>query len=327
MTERAIKNLIRQVNQRFILSRNDVAGIYMWTNKVTGLIYIGQTTDLTKRKKNFLCFNHLYGGRFITRARQKYNSREYWFHEVLEYCNPDPDELNEREIYYIEYFKAREKGVGYNIALGGSGSKGNKFSEESRLRASLVRKKKVCQIDPQTMEVIKVWDGMIDIQRELGYDSSAIAKVCKGKFRSSNGYLWKYEDGELKQRQSKYRKKVIQYTKDGKTKLNEFESQTAAAKAVNGNITNIAYCCKGVQTSYRGFVWRYAEGVEYTPNKVNKYKRKISQYTKDGIFVREFDSLTAAALEVQGSPSDIQICCKIHYKTFRGFKWRYSSDV
>ena len=39
---------------------------------------------------------------------------------------------------------------------------------------------------------IKVWDSMMDAQRELGISASNISACCRGKFASMGGYKWKF---------------------------------------------------------------------------------------------------------------------------------------
>lgn len=38
------------------------SGIYLWVNKITGKVYIGQANDLDRRRKDFYNFNRHYGG-------------------------------------------------------------------------------------------------------------------------------------------------------------------------------------------------------------------------------------------------------------------------
>lgn len=57
---------------------------------------------------------------------------------------------------------------------------------------ALTKSKKVAQIDKKTLEVKKIWDSLIQITRELGYDHSSIIRVCKGKQKTSYGDLWQY---------------------------------------------------------------------------------------------------------------------------------------
>lgn len=42
-------------------------------------------------------------------------------------------------------------------------------------------------------EFIRKWDSIVDIERELGFNHSAITKCCKGKlYKSVGGYKWHY---------------------------------------------------------------------------------------------------------------------------------------
>ena len=75
------------------------SGIYKWTNKETGNIYIGQAQDLQKRQKQFLNFNNSYAGEKINEERRLYPSLKYWDYDILEECNPE--QLNAFEKYYI----------------------------------------------------------------------------------------------------------------------------------------------------------------------------------------------------------------------------------
>lgn len=52
--------------------------------------------------------------------------------------------------------------------------------------------------------------------------------------------------------------------------------------------------------------------------------KKIHQYTIDGIFVREWDSLTEAHIELGIDNSSISMCCKGKRKTAKGFVFKYA---
>lgn len=40
---------------------------------------------------------------------------------------------------------------------------------------------------------IKEWDSIQDIQNNLGYKKSGICMCCKGKYKTSKGYIWRYK--------------------------------------------------------------------------------------------------------------------------------------
>lgn len=57
--------------------------------------------------------------------------------------------------------------------------------------------KKVGQYDEETLEVIKIWDSLSDVQRELGIATSSISNCCRGKLKSAGGFIWKYIEEEF----------------------------------------------------------------------------------------------------------------------------------
>lgn len=52
--------------------------------------------------------------------------------------------------------------------------------------------KKVLQYDMQG-NFIKEWGSTMDIQRELGIRNSLISACCKGLYKQSHNYIWKYK--------------------------------------------------------------------------------------------------------------------------------------
>ncbi len=43
-------------------------------------------------------------------------------------------------------------------------------------------------------EVIRRFERIIDVERELGYNPSGLVKVCRGKRKTAYGYKWQYAD-------------------------------------------------------------------------------------------------------------------------------------
>ena len=84
--------------------------IYKTTNVVNGKIYIGQDSKNDS--------SYLGGGTLLHKAIKKHG-RENFVKEILEYCN-NKDQMNEREIFWINYFNSTDNSIGYNIELGGN---------------------------------------------------------------------------------------------------------------------------------------------------------------------------------------------------------------
>ena len=54
--------------------------------------------------------------------------------------------------------------------------------------------KEVEQIDKNTLEVIKVWDSLSEVERLLNISASNISNVCKGKRKTAGGFIWRMKD-------------------------------------------------------------------------------------------------------------------------------------
>lgn len=98
-----------------------VIGIYKVTNTINGKSYIGQSTDIHRRWRNEItdskCVNSHSYDYPLMRAFRKYGVDNFKF-EIIEEC--DSDELNQREMYWIDYFDTFFNG--YNQTLGGDTS-------------------------------------------------------------------------------------------------------------------------------------------------------------------------------------------------------------
>ena len=58
------------------------------------------------------------------------------------------------------------------------------------------RSKRIAQYDKQTNELIKIWGGIREVERELGISHGNISACCKGKLKSAGGFVWKYVGGD-----------------------------------------------------------------------------------------------------------------------------------
>lgn len=95
-------------------------GIYKVTNLVDGKIYIGQSKNIGQRWTKHRCspFNtnsEQYDTPFY-RAIRKYGIDNFQF-EVIEQC--PIESLNDREIYWINFYDSNNLNKGYNLTAGG----------------------------------------------------------------------------------------------------------------------------------------------------------------------------------------------------------------
>lgn len=94
--------------------------IYFIINQLTNERYVGQTTNFSRRKNEH--FEKLKENRHPNPKLQNvYNKygKENFLIEKITFENLSKEELNEQEIYYIDYYNSYEKG--YNLTRGGTG--------------------------------------------------------------------------------------------------------------------------------------------------------------------------------------------------------------
>lgn len=115
-----------------MLTGKDNMIVYEAINKKNGKRYIGQTINsFKKRKQQHLdSVKHNHGGcRLFRNALIKYGSDGFdW--KIIDHAKT-VEELNEKESFWIEFFKTTNRDKGYNLKGGGA----NAFLTEETKRA------------------------------------------------------------------------------------------------------------------------------------------------------------------------------------------------
>lgn len=89
--------------------------IYKITNLVNGKVYIGQSKNCKRRfKEHISAYSSSYSSK-IHNAIMKYGIHNFKF-EILEH---NVENYNEREKWWIDYYKSNKREFGYNITEGG----------------------------------------------------------------------------------------------------------------------------------------------------------------------------------------------------------------
>jgi hypothetical protein len=265
-------------------------GIYIITcdnaSEDTG-VYIGQSMDIHKRwlaHMNELKSNR-HHNQHLQNVYNKYGENSLNF-DILELCSQD--KLNEREIFYINYFDSFKHGM--NRTIGGDGTKGFKYTEEMRLARTgenshwwgrkheegwyekilpyilAVICKPVLQISKDTFEIIKEYPSISDAARDMKCSTQAISRCLNGQSKTSMGYIWifkeDYKHGRKPQKVNyvKY-KKVCQRDKDTLEIIKYYPTIEEAERVMNNNDGkrhhNIAACLSHRQKTAYGYIWTY----------------------------------------------------------------------
>jgi group I intron endonuclease len=109
--------------------------IYKHQCKLNGQIYIGQTCqNISRRWRNGEGYKQ---NIYFYSAIQKYGW-ENFTHEILE-TNLNREEANEKEKYWIKYYKSNQKGYGYNLTDGGENIIYSQLSKDKMSKSAIKR--------------------------------------------------------------------------------------------------------------------------------------------------------------------------------------------
>jgi group I intron endonuclease len=117
----------------------DEPGIYMIKNIVNNKVYIGSSKSIRKRLKGHIAKFHFgnHSNKHLISSINKYGPDAFWV-IVLEFCSEN--ELQEREQFYIDYYKSYDRSIGYNHNPFAYSNKGVPVSIETRIKLSLATK-------------------------------------------------------------------------------------------------------------------------------------------------------------------------------------------
>lgn len=224
-------------------------GIYKITNLINGHYYIGQSRDIKARFRS-----HRFSGQHlkdkdhsspIHLALAKYGAENFSY-EILEECSPE--ELNEKETYWIEKLQATKNG-NYNILAGGQ----DRVSFEG---------KEVELYDLQG-NYLRTVSSATKVAEELNVSRVSVYQVLHGQRPTCKNLQMKYKDSEIIIKPFISRrggsKKVLQINPSTNEIIQEFLSCAEAARITGADASTIVKVCKGKLKTANGYKWSYAE--------------------------------------------------------------------
>lgn len=149
-------------------------GIYKFTNKKNGKIYIGQSVNIEERYLRHFRKDNTRNIPYFHRALLKYGKEGFDF-EIIEEC--PKEKLNEREIYWITYYKSNNRELGYNSTDGGEGAKSRSIKQYN-LKG----------------ELIQEFNSLTNASKALNIPMTNLCLALKGKRKSCGGYQWRYSE-------------------------------------------------------------------------------------------------------------------------------------
>lgn len=158
-----------------------ICGIYKIENKKTHQVYIGQSIDINRRWKNHRTRSQHRGKDFLqTRLYPAmYGNLENFEFSIVEKCKKN--ELDKREIYWIDYYKSTIPMYGYNISSGG------KIYEEHKI----LHQKELNEI----AELLATTDlTQTEIASKFGVGQRTVSSVNTGDYDIDEKYTFPIRD-------------------------------------------------------------------------------------------------------------------------------------
>lgn len=327
--------------------------IYKITNNINGHSYIGQTSRTIEDRiqEHFKAVDNkeLREKRPLYRAIHKYGKENFSITQ-LEKC--ENELLNEREIYWIEFFDTYRNG--YNATIGGDSVILFTKKEEEKIvdfyledqTASITKIANDYNVSITTIHNILAKHNIL-IKKKPLYDYYVISEKYKefqnlvdtAAFfqcsieivrRACKKYGVKVLDANTASRDKRC-KTVYQIDLNSGEIINSFPSLKEAGKFLgNPNYSmNIGAVCRGKQTTAYGYRWTYDKeqySKNYNPNKKCRAVLKINKDTNE--VIKKYFSVADAADELCGiregkQSSSIASCARGEYQTAYGYKWEY----
>jgi len=127
-----------------IVALPESPGIYLITNLITGLVYVGSSQDVSERvyRHRLHLSQGKHGNRRLQRSWNKHGSEAFDF-TIIEICDDRTDAtLLPLEQHYIDMLKSSDKQFGYNLAPVAGSTRGVKRSAEDSAAKSMRMKGK-----------------------------------------------------------------------------------------------------------------------------------------------------------------------------------------
>jgi hypothetical protein len=123
---------------------------------------------------------------------------------------------------------------------------------------------------------------------------------------------------------------IVQLDKNG-VFVKEWQSSRQACRELGIRIGSLSSCLNGKTKSCFNCVWVFKKDFDATKNysllAENRYRKCIAQYTKNNIFIRNWDSIIEAAISLKINVNNIGSCCKNRRILAGGFRWSYVTNT
>ena len=249
--------------------------VYLRTNKINGMQYVGQTSNISARNRQFRNLKAKYSCEIFDSDRRKYGIDNFELEILAEV--ETREEAWELEQTFIRVYNTIYPN-GYNVSSGGKGAKGvspwlkgKHLSEETRKKISIAR---------------------------MGEGNGMFGKEAWNKGKHY----------ELKKR----RTSIFEYDFDGNL-IKKWNSLDEIENELNISHTGICQCISGRIPSFKSRIWSYTELSKEGIIAINEKRiagkshraKKVNNYNDEGELIATYNSITEASEKVGVSQATI----------------------
>lgn len=255
--------------------------IYKITNKVNGKVYIGQTIRSLKSRWSHHCTDKRGYCCLLYNAIQKYGRENFTVEQIDSAISRD--ELDEKEIHWIQHHDSTDKNKGYNLMSGGHH---HEFSEETKRKLSESRRgRKLSEEHKRNISKANTGKRHSDETRKklseshkgerhhlfgkhLSDDTKLKISIGRVNFHHTEESKSKLSEAHKGKKLSKEHKEKIRQSFIGRNNHNSkrvvcvetgevFDCIMDAVRRFDMKVNHISSCCSGKRKTSGGYHWRY----------------------------------------------------------------------
>jgi group I intron endonuclease len=338
--------------------------IYLITNTVNDKKYVGQHCGKrdSRWKQHLNSALKIQDPKPLYAAMRKYGIDKFTY-KVLEDLpqNTNQELLDNREMFFIEYYNTYIKyGKGYNLTLGGGGNMSTYCStERSERQSETMEKTDYAKYDPNTGELIQVYDKLTPAARENGIRNSSYIRYSNtfedidnnrgSVYKLVGDYIWisgpegydfpkKIKIKKIvasKTKERKYNTEIAQYALSGLLVHIWDEPPADVAMKMSIPYPSLLKSLKGEQRVVSGYFWRRfpkGQSPDEIDDKLENHVIKLSkrQLTDYPIFkyvsgkqVMKYQSVMDAILDSNLAPTQILNSLELGTADKNGSDWKW----
>lgn len=167
--------------------------IYCAYNKINNKRYIGQTIQLLCQRK--AAHYNKDKNNYFHKALHKYKMNDWDWSEIdIAYSK---EELDAKEIYWINFFDTLNPDKGYNIQVGGSNARPTleqiKAARNQFVKMYSKDNKNLKQVkNIKCIETQEIFKTAAEASRIMGIHHGHITEAANGKLQTAGGYHWEW---------------------------------------------------------------------------------------------------------------------------------------